>query len=118
MSRAPSGQNGNTSSGRSVEADRLRERVRRLERQRRALQKERDDYRRALLSRWKKESRLDDWSDFDPADYKFTLADIFKEFEKEEGVCLTRRPSSKSSTPLKSKKGSKPFSAKRKKRAN
>jgi hypothetical protein len=106
-----------TSSGRS-EADRLRERVRRLEKQRRSLERERDEYRRALMARWKKESRLDDWSDFDPADYRFTLGDILAEFEKEEGACLPRPLSFASSTQARSRKSSKRSSARRKKRAN
>jgi hypothetical protein len=49
-------------------------------------------FRGSLMARWKKESRLEDWRDFDAADYRFTLADILAEFEKEEGVCLTRLP--------------------------
>ena len=75
---------------RSAEFERLRTRLRKLEAERRALTKERDPYREALMARWKKESQSEDWSDFDPADYKYSLADIFAEFEKEEGVCLPR----------------------------
>ncbi len=43
------------------------------------LVKERDAYRQALMAGWKKESRLDVGSDFDPADCRFTWADIFAE---------------------------------------
>jgi hypothetical protein len=85
MARNSLQRNGQAAAGRLSEKDRLRERLRRLERQRRALVKERDAYRQALMARWKKESRLDDWSDFDPADYQFTLVDILAEFEREEG---------------------------------
>ena len=108
----------NGEADRSSEKERLVQRVRRLERERRSLVKERDAYRDALLARWKKESREEDWSDFDPGDYTFTLADILAEFEREEGPCLPRRPIITSSTPGKSKKSSKTSSAKRKKPAS
>ncbi len=117
MARDSLGRNGEATAARSSEMQ-LRERVRRLEAQRRVLVKERDAYRQALMARWKKDSRLDVWSDFDPADCRFTLADIFAEFEREEGPCLPRHPSTTSFTPAKSRRSSKSSSAKRKKRAS
>ncbi|MCI0641020.1 MAG: hypothetical protein L0Y72_17065 [Gemmataceae bacterium] len=118
MPRHPLRRNGEPSTGRPSEQDQLRQRVRTLESEKRLLLKERDAYRQALMARWKKESRAEDWSDFDPADYKYSLADIFAEFEKEEGVCLPRHRNIASSTPAKSKKSSKSSSAKRRKRAS
>jgi hypothetical protein len=115
MSRESSARIGNGAASRQRENERLRQRVRALDKQRRTLQKERDAYLQALMARWKKESQSDDWSDFDPKDYQFTLADILAEFEKEEGACLPRHLGTTSLIRAKSKKSS---IARRKRPAN
>jgi hypothetical protein len=97
---------------------RLRQRIRALMKERRALKEERDSYLRALMEQWKKESRADTWEDFDPKDYRYTLADIFAEFEKEQGVCLPRNLSIRSSTRAKSRKDSRAFSNRPRKSGN
>ena len=74
-----------------AENARLRRRIAKLLAERRDLTEERDEYRQALLARFKKESQQDDWSDFDPADYRFSLEDILNEIEKDEKICLPRR---------------------------
>ena len=96
---------------------RLRRQVRALVKETRVLREERDAYLQALMTRWKKESRPEEWRDFNPADYRFTMAEILAEFEKEEGVCLTRLLTT-SSTPSRSARASKTSSAGRKKRGN
>jgi hypothetical protein len=118
MARETSVRNDGRSNGQKSAVERLRQQVRTLRKQRRVLQEERDVYLQALMARWKKESRLEDWRDFDRADYRFTLADILAEFEKEEGVCLTRPTRITSSTPAKSGKRLKPSFVRRRKRAN
>jgi hypothetical protein len=114
MPRDSSARIGNGAANRQREIEQLRQRVRALDKQRRALRKERDAYRQALMARWKKESQSEDWSDFDPKDYRYTLADIFAEFEKEAGVCLPRHLTTKLLIQAKSKRSSKTCFAKRK----
>src|SRR5437660_1454373 len=87
-----------------AENESLRRRVRELQKKKKSLQAERDKYLQALLARFKNESQQDDWNDFDPEDYRYTLEDIFAQFEREEKICLPRRPRSGSSTPAKSRK--------------
>jgi hypothetical protein len=73
-----------------AENNRLRRRVRQLERERTHLTEERNQYLHALLERFNKEGGEADWSDFNPADYPYTLEDIFAHLERKEKVCLPR----------------------------
>jgi hypothetical protein len=90
----------------SAENKALRRRVRELER-------ERDEYLHALIAQLKKESKQEDWDDFDPGDYRFSLQEILADFEREEGVCLPRMTTG-SSVPKRSAKNSRKSSVRQK----
>jgi len=97
----------NNGAGVQTEVHRLREQVRALQMECKALEKEKDGYVRALLAKFRQENSNDDWSDFDPVDYKDTLEDILTDFEKEHGPCLPRKHRFTSPTP--SQSGKRPF---------
>ena len=98
-----------------TEVLRLRRKNRELQEQCKKLTEERDEYLRALMDRFKKESQQDNWDDFDPKEFKYTLQDIFSQFEEEEGPCLPESRS-RSATPVKSVRKSNKSSAGRKSR--
>jgi len=89
-----------------AEVERLRKKVRELQKTRKDLQNERDEYFQVIYNRFKEES---DWSDFNAADFVFTLEDVFAEFEKEHGICLSKN--TKSPTLGRSRKNSKQSSS-------